>query len=94
MKFARFPFFAPVFGIGICTVTASALCIFLAKSSVKSSIPLYFLIVVTIVALRFGSLAGMLGTVFAAAIFALLLFKPLGSLALLRRVLPASPQEL
>ena len=81
MNFARFRSFAPVFGIGVCTVTAGALCIFLQKSSFKSSIPVYFLILVAIVALRFGSLAGILGTVLAAAIFALFLFEPLGSLA-------------
>ena len=72
---------APLLGVGICAVLASSLCLFLERSSIKASIPIYFLILVTIVALRFGSLAGMLGTVVAAAVFAMFLFEPLGSLA-------------
>ena len=77
----RFQSLDPILGVGVCTAAASSLCIFLEKSPVKPSVPIYFLLVVVIVAFRFGALAGMLGTLAAAAIFALFLFEPLRSLA-------------
>jgi len=77
----RFHALDPIYGMGLCTAAASALCLFLEKSSVKPSVPIYFLVVVVLVAFRFGALAGMLGTMMAAAIFALFLFEPLRSLA-------------
>jgi len=77
----RFQSLDPIYGMGLCIAAASTLCLFLEKSSVKPSVPIYFLVVVVLVAFRFGALAGMLGTIIAAAIFALFLFEPLRSLA-------------
>ena len=81
MRPQRFHYIGPIFGMGVCTLTASTLCVLLQRSSVKPWVPLYFLAVIVIVAFRFGALAGMLGTAMAAAIFALFLFEPLRSLA-------------
>ncbi|HTC94804.1 MAG TPA: DUF4118 domain-containing protein [Terriglobales bacterium] len=77
----RFQSLDLVLGIGLCTAAASTLCLFLEKSPAKASAPIYFLVIVSLVAFRFGALAGMLGTIMAAAIFALFLFEPLRSLA-------------
>lgn len=47
----------------------------------KSSLPIWFLVVVMLVVFRFGSLAGIWGTIVSGAIFALYLFEPFGRLA-------------
>ena len=49
-------------------------------SSLKFALPLFFLAVVLAVAHRFGTIAGVLGTVVAAVIFAACLFSPYGNL--------------
>lgn len=69
------------FGALLCLGIASALSVFLRHSSFKTALPICFLFVILLVAIRFGSLAGALGTIFAEVIFALFLFEPLRSLA-------------
>jgi K+-sensing histidine kinase KdpD len=70
----------PVLGLLLCGTTASMTSFVFRDHAFKASLPLVFLAVVTVVALRFGSLAGVLGSCSAAVIFALLLFPPIGSL--------------
>jgi K+-sensing histidine kinase KdpD len=63
-------------GIALCAVTACLFVMFFEKSSLKAVVPLVFLLVILLTAIKFGSSAGILGTLSAALIFALLLFEP------------------
>ncbi|HKT49226.1 MAG TPA: DUF4118 domain-containing protein [Candidatus Angelobacter sp.] len=49
----------------------------------RALVPLAFTIVLLLIALLFGSRAGILGTVLAATIFAAFLFQPLGNLSVM-----------
>jgi K+-sensing histidine kinase KdpD len=71
---------APVIGVLLCRSAAFAAALGFRNYDSKSSLPLLFIAVVTVVALRFGSLAGILSSCSSAAIFALFLFPPIGSL--------------
>jgi K+-sensing histidine kinase KdpD len=63
-------------GAALCTAAAACLTSLFHASSFRQFLPLVFLGVVVLVAIRFGRLAGMLGTVAAALIFAEFLFEP------------------
>jgi len=60
----------------LCTAAAACLTPLFHASSFRPFLPLLFLGVIVLVAIRFGRLAGMLGTVAAALIFAEFLFEP------------------
>jgi Domain of unknown function (DUF4118) len=60
------------------TVAAAGLIPVFYSSSIKSFLPLAFLVIVVLVALRFGRAAGVLGTLAAAFLFADFLFEPPG----------------
>ena len=68
-------------GALLCSGIAALLCIFLQSSSFKTALPICFLAVIAIVAVRFGTLAGTLGTLFAEGIYAVFLFEPFRSVA-------------
>ncbi len=61
-------------------VTAAAASFGLSASPGRRLVPAAFVILVVVVALRFGALAGILGSLVSAAIFAHWLYPPLGSL--------------
>jgi Domain of unknown function (DUF4118) len=61
-----------------CTVIAAALIPLFNASSIKSFLPLPFLVIIVLVAFRFGRAAGVLGTIAAAFLFADFLFEPAG----------------
>jgi K+-sensing histidine kinase KdpD len=63
-------------GVALCTGAAACLTPLFRASSFRPFLPLLFLGVVVLVAIRFGRLAGMLGTAAAALIFAEFLFEP------------------
>jgi len=63
-------------GATLCTGAAACLTSLFQASSFKPFLPLLFLGVVVLVAIRFGRLAGILGTAAAALIFAEFLFEP------------------
>jgi K+-sensing histidine kinase KdpD len=63
-----------------CAAAAACLIPFFRASSSKALLPLLFLAVVVLVAIRFGNVAGILGTIAAAIIFAVFLFEPTRSL--------------
>jgi K+-sensing histidine kinase KdpD len=69
-----------VIGVLLCCSAAFAASIGFRDYASKSSLPLVFIAVITATALRFGSLAGILSSCASAAIFALFLFPPIGSL--------------
>ena len=72
----------PLFGSVLCAGAAAGLCTFFRNSSIKSAVPFLFLAVVLAIAARFGTAAGVLGTISSAVVFALLLFEPLHALAI------------
>jgi K+-sensing histidine kinase KdpD len=70
-----------VSGTICCAGIASFLCLLLKDSRLESLVPILFLLVVLGVVARWGAVAGSLGTVVAALIFAEFLFEPRYSLA-------------
>jgi K+-sensing histidine kinase KdpD len=61
-----------------CTVVAAGLIPLFNASSIKSILPIPFLVIIVLVAFRFGRAAGVLGTLTAAFLFAYYLFEPAG----------------
>lgn len=72
------PWGACSLGTICCTVAAAGLIPIFSSSSIKSFLPLPFLLIIVVVAFRFGRAAGVLGTVAAAFLFAYYLFEPAG----------------
>ncbi len=69
----------PVVGILICAACASLFALFFNGHAGRVIVPIIFLCVVFLVAVRYGVSAGVLGSVLATLIFATFLFAPLGS---------------
>ena len=69
-------------GAASCTAVAGCLIPVFSGSAHSSIVPFLFLLVILYVALRFGHIAGMLGTIFAALVFEIFLFEPTLSLAI------------
>jgi len=65
-----------VLGTSLCVLAATMLTLVVRTIPNKGFVPLVFLCVILFVALRFGSAAGILGTVGAVVIFAEFLFDP------------------
>ena len=70
-----------LYGLALCAGSAAIACLFLREASFKVALPIFFLVVITIVAIRFGFVAGLLGTIAAGLLFSLFLFEPLYSFA-------------
>lgn len=68
-----------VAGAVLCTVAAAAMTAIFADNAARGILPLVFLAVITLVALYFGVVAGMIGSICAAVVFAIFLFPPIGS---------------
>jgi len=69
-----------VLGTAMCLIAAAILSFAFQAVPLKASLPVLFLGMVLFVAVRFGSAAGILGTVGAAVIFAEFLFDPILSI--------------
>jgi len=69
-------------GAVLCTLAAASVVAIFWASSSRAWIPFVFLLVICYVALRFGDIAGLIGTVSAALLFASVLFEPRPSLAM------------
>jgi K+-sensing histidine kinase KdpD len=54
--------------------------VFFAAPATRNLVPVVFVVVIVLVALRFGALVGILGSLVGAVIFARWLYAPLGSL--------------
>ena len=67
-------------GFFFCGFAAALLAILFWNSHYQIAAPILFTFVVVAVAIRFGRVVGILGTLFGAAIFALWLYPPFGSL--------------
>jgi K+-sensing histidine kinase KdpD len=68
-------------GVVVCAWAAAMLSFFFRGFSSRYLIPLMFLVVILLVAMRCGVLAGVLGSVIGALIFAFYLYQPIGSVA-------------
>lgn len=69
-------------GAASCTAIAGCLIPVFSGNSYRALVPLLFLLVILYVALRFGHVAGILGTVCAALVFEIFLFEPTLSFAI------------
>jgi hypothetical protein len=69
-------------GAASCTALAGCLIPVFGGNAYRAIIPFFFLVVILYVALRFGHIAGIIGTVCAALVFELFLFEPTLSLAI------------
>jgi len=65
----------------LCGTLAIAVSLLAQSKPGKSALPIWFLAAVMVIVLRFGSMAGVLGTIVSAIVFAVFLFDPLGRLA-------------
>lgn len=69
-------------GAASCTAVAGFLIPVFAGNAHRAIVPLFFLLVILYVALRFGHIAGIIGTICAALVFEVFLFEPTLSLAI------------
>jgi len=63
-------------GAASCTLAAASLVPVFSTSAYRPFVPLILLIVISYIALRFGDIAGVAGTICAAVLFATILFEP------------------
>ncbi len=69
-------------GAGLCASVAVFVCLIFPISAQRAAVPMIFTLVIIAMAMRFGAGAGVLGCLLSAIIFALFLFKPMGSVAI------------
>ena len=70
-----------VLGAVLCAWSAALACILLHGREVGGALTLVFLAIVVLVAIRFGTAAGVFGTALAALLFAVFLYRPTGALS-------------
>src|SRR3954468_13521083 len=75
--FRRPQWLSSIVGSAMCAASALAAALIFNRSSSNAFVPLLFLFVILLAAVRFGSVAGILGTITATLIFALFMFEPL-----------------
>jgi K+-sensing histidine kinase KdpD len=68
-------------GTVICAWSAALVCVLLHGREVGGAVPLAFLAIVVVVAIRFGTAAGALGSTISALIFACFLYQPMGAIS-------------
>jgi K+-sensing histidine kinase KdpD len=73
--------FKALLGTILCGTLAFCVSLMGQSKPGKSGLPIWFLAAVMLIVFFFGSLAGVLGTILSAIIFAVYLFEPLGRLA-------------
>lgn len=67
-------------GALVCSAAASLLIPIVRSTPVEGLVPFLFLAVIISIAIYFGSIAGMIGTLAAGLVFAVFLFRPIPSL--------------
>jgi|SRR5436853_6241054 len=70
----------PAVGVALCAVAAEGLTLAFDSTPFTVFLPLIFLGIIILVALRFGNASGVIGTIVAALTFAVFLFEPTLSL--------------
>ena len=73
-------FGSPAMGVILCTTTAGCFSLLFHESSFKRYLPLLFISIILLVAVRFGTWAGVVGTLLSSVVFARFLFAPQSSL--------------
>lgn len=73
--------FKVLLGTMLCGTLAVVVSVMGQTKPGKSALPIWFLAAVMLIIFRFGSLAGILGTIASGIVFAVYLFEPLGRLA-------------
>lgn len=68
-------------GVVICGWSAALLCLLFPVDQGKYAVPIAFLTIIVLVAIRCGVAAGVVGSIVAALIFAYFLYQPIGSVA-------------
>ncbi len=81
MRNAYLKFLRPLVGVLLCGAAAATSGVLFGRRPSSVWLPVVFLAVVFLVAVRFGAVVGVLGTLAGAAVFAYLLFPPIGRLA-------------
>ncbi len=69
----------PVLGVSLCAASAVLAAVLTAHHSWRVFVPLAFVLVIVLLAVRYGMAVSVFGSVIAALIFAYTLFPPLGS---------------
>jgi len=67
-------------GVILCTTAAGCFSLLFHESSFKRNLPLLFISIILLVAVRFGTWAGVVGTLLSSVVFAMFLFAPQSSL--------------
>jgi len=75
------PVLLTAIGVAILASGAALLCVIFAGRGQGAVVPIVFIVIITLVAIRCGALAGMLGALISAVIFAYFLYKPLGAVS-------------
>src|SRR5215471_2733465 len=75
-RFSMRKYLAHILGTLLCSLSAVLLILLLHGGTLARNAPLINLIVIVLIASKFGRLAGFLGTVFSAILFAEFLFDP------------------
>ena len=76
----RDTFGSPAMGVILCTTAAGCFSLLFHESSFKRYLPLLFISIILLVAVRFGTWAGVVGTLLSSVVFAMFLFAPQSSL--------------
>jgi K+-sensing histidine kinase KdpD len=71
-----------VYGTALCGGAAALLAICVRTTMLRASVIFPFLLVVIFVAIRFGAVAGMVGTSLAAVVFSCFMLPPIGSFSI------------
>jgi K+-sensing histidine kinase KdpD len=71
---------SPAMGVILCTTAAGCFSLLFHESSFKRYLPLLFISIILLVAVRFGTWAGVVGTLLSSIVFAMFLFAPRSSL--------------
>jgi K+-sensing histidine kinase KdpD len=70
---------SPAMGVILCTAAAECFSFLFHESSFKGYLPLLFIVIILLIAIRFGTWAGVVGTLLSSVVFALFLFAPQSS---------------
>lgn len=69
-----------VIGASLCVLTAMLLSLFVRDFEARTAVPLLFIAVIILIAMRFGAVSGAVGALAAALVFSYMLFTPVGSM--------------
>ena len=71
---------SPAMGVILCTAASGFFSLLFHESAFKRYLPLLFISIILLIAIRFGTWAGVAGTLLSSVVFAMFLFAPQSSL--------------